>query len=55
MARLPIVRENKIKHTTKSLDEKYELHMRLTKVGRVCNTKQSPTLPETLGVNVADV
>ena len=28
--------------------------MRLTKVGRVCTTKQSPTLPETLGVNVAE-
>ena len=43
------------KSKAKSWSEEYELHMRLTKVGRVCATKQSPTLPETLGVNVADI
>ncbi len=29
--------------------------MRLAKDGRVCKTKQSPTLPESLGVNIADM
>ena len=43
------------KSEAKSRSEEYELHTRLTKVGRVCITKQSPTLPETLGVNVADI
>ena len=43
------------KSEAKSWSEGYELHTRLTKVGRVCNTKQSPTLPKTLGVNVADI
>ena len=43
------------KSEAKSRSEGYELHTRLTKVGRVCITKQSPTLPETLGVNVADI
>ena len=40
---------------TKSRSEGYELHMRLTRNGRVCITKQSPTLPEILGVNIADI
>ena len=43
------------KSEAKSRSEEYELHTRLTKVGWVCNTKQSPTLPKTLGVNVADI
>ena len=43
------------KSEAKSRSEGYELHTRLTKVGRVCITKQSPTLPKTLGVNVADI
>ena len=43
------------KPTAKSRSEGHELHMRLTRNGRVCITKQSPTLPETLGVNVADI
>lgn len=33
----------------------YELHIRLTKVGRGCKSKQSLTLPETLEVNVEDI
>ena len=44
-----------MKSEAKSWSEGYELHTRLTKVGRVWNTKQSPTLPKTLGVNVADI
>ena len=43
------------KSEAKSRSEEHELHTRLTKVGWVCNTKQSPTLPKTLGVNVADI
>ena len=43
------------KSEAKSWSEEHELHTRLTKVGRVCNTTQSPTLPKTLGVNVADI
>ena len=43
------------KSEAKSRYEEHELHTRLTKVGQVCNTKQSPTLPKTLGVNVADI
>ena len=39
----------------KSWSEGYELHIRLTKVGRVYITKQSPILHETLGVNVVDI
>lgn len=33
----------------------YELHIKLTKVGRGCKSKQSLTLPETLEVNVEDI
>ena len=43
------------KSEEKSRSEEHELHTRFTKVGWVCNTKQSPTLPKTLGVNVADI
>ena len=43
------------KSEAKSWSEEHELHIRLYKVGRVCYTKRSPTLPETLRVNVADV
>ena len=43
------------KSEAKSWSEGYEPHIRLAKVGRVCKSKQSPTLPETLGVNVADI
>ena len=43
------------KSEAKSRYEEHELHTRLIKVGWVCNTKQSPTLPKTLGVNVADI
>ena len=38
-----------------SRSEGHELYTRLTKDGRVCKTKQSPTLPESLGVNIADI
>ena len=43
------------KSEAKSRSEEHELHTRFTKVGWVCNTKQSPTLPKILGVNVADI
>ena len=55
MTRVSTVRQNLKEVGGKAWSEGYELHTRLTKVGRVCNTKQSPTLPKTLGVNVADI
>ena len=43
------------KSKAKSWSEEHELHIRLTKDGWVCKTKQNPTLPKSLGVNVADI
>lgn len=43
------------KQEAKFWSEWYELHIRLTKGGLVCITKQSLTLPGTLGVNVVDI
>ena len=43
------------KSKANSRSEEHELYIRFAKDGRVCKTKQSPTLPESLGVNIADM
>lgn len=43
------------KSEANSRSEEHELHTRLTRAGRVCKTKQSPTLLETLGIYVVDI